>query len=128
MREILEPVLQGGSLAAALWMGVFGTALLLLVGLLRRGSSGRARARRLRDERETLAAAEAGQRRRVERAYAASPEAGAPIAQNTAPSVRAALPPAPPPAVEVNCPAELSRRLDRLEARVLARRAGGHGG
>lgn len=124
MREILEPVLQGGSLAAALWMGVFGTALLLLVGLLRRGASGRARAQRLRVEREARRTAEAGRRRRVERAYAASPETAAPGAPAAATDFRAA----PPPAAEPSCPAALSRRLDRLEARVLARRAGGHGG
>ncbi|MBM4118631.1 hypothetical protein FJ251_13025 [bacterium] len=121
MQEILEPVLQGGSLAAALWMGVFGTALLLLVGLLRRSATGRARAQRLRAEREARATAEVGQRRRVERAYATSPEAAAPSA------LSAALPPALSPTAEASCPAELSRRLDRLEARVLARRAGGHG-
>lgn len=128
MREILEPVLQGGSLAAALWMGVFGTALLLLVGLLRRGALARGRARSRRAESAALPPVDAGRRRRVERAYGTGAEGEAASAALPVPTPRAALPSVASPAAEPSCPVALSRRLDRLEARVLARRAGGHGG
>jgi hypothetical protein len=126
MEKLVDSLLRGGSLELAFWAGLFGTALLLLVGLLR----GRVAGRRRRRERAAGAAfapalAAEQQRQRARSAYAAQ-LAGPPA---TPPSSE---PPALPITREPNpgtlqCPAELSRQIDRLEAKVRARRAGSHG-
>jgi hypothetical protein len=126
VENLVNPVLQGGSIQLALWAGLFGTALLLLVGLLRRRAAGRApRDRRPREAEFAPALAAEQQRLRVISAYAAQGASPAAIPPSSGP---ASLPiiPAPTPG-SPSCPAELSRRIDRLEAKVRARRAGSHG-
>jgi len=126
MRDFVDPILQGGSLQVALWAGLAGTALLLLIGLARRlQARGPRRARRARAARIAPALELEPTRQRALSAYAG--QSAAPVANSPSsgpislPMTQGAAPASP------SCPAELSRRIDRLEAKVRARRAGSHG-
>ncbi len=124
MREILDSLLQGGSPTLALWTGLFGTGLLLLIGLARRLRADRA-ARGESARREAPRLDTGGQRRQAKSAYAAHSAGAGPLPpkDDAGPSsYNSGTMPASPA-----CPAELSRRIDRLEAKVQARRAGSHG-
>jgi hypothetical protein len=126
MREIIDPVLQGGSLQLAFWAGLAGTALLLLFGLTRRVKAGSGRrSRRAARTPNAPAPVDTATRLRVQSAYAVQ---SAPTAANSPSSAPVLLPMTSGAApVSPSCPAELSRRIDRLEAKVRARRAGSHG-
>lgn len=123
MGDTLSALLDRGSLEAAAWAGLVGTALLLLLGLLRRR-------RTPRGERGVRLEAPppeppASRRQRAAAAYAAQdvPAAGNPASSRPADlPMTSRIPPAAPA-----CPPALSRRIDRLEAKVRARRAGSHG-